>query len=275
MMKKMYIKQPSHSWTFYPAHPQILHEMILDFIVNIESNIDLKEILNEAVQKRLWIAPHAGYIYSWIVAAWTYRILQTNPNIRKLIVIWPAHYVEANGWILSNFDWFQSPLGILKIDKDIQNYLVSQNPKIFTVSDEAHIPEHSIEVQIPFIQSTLKIESFVPILGWIDADWKSMWEILATVCQENPEIWLIISSDLSHYLPYEIAVNVDTETIETIINWEAEKIVWERACWYQGIRSYIVATEILEIPRIPVIYANSGDTAGDKSRVVWYLSMIS
>jgi AmmeMemoRadiSam system protein B len=83
----MYIRQPAHAGTFYPAHPQVLHQMIMDFSVAVKDLVDLDEIYNRLDLKRAAISPHAGYIYSGIVAAASWGILQKNKNIKKFIII--------------------------------------------------------------------------------------------------------------------------------------------------------------------------------------------
>jgi AmmeMemoRadiSam system protein B len=102
-----------------------------------------------------------------------------------------------------------------------------------------------------------------------------MGHILAKLVTEYDDVWVIISSDLSHYLPYEEANIVDSETIKAILDWQPEFITWERACGYLWIRSFIVATDILQKDRFLLVYANSWDTAGDKSRVVGYTSIVA
>lgn len=271
----MFIRSAKHSWTFYPAHPQVLHEMIMSFIVQINETFDFDSIVSKLLLKRAVISPHAWYIYSWIVAAASYNVLRLNANIKRLIIIWPSHYVGENWWLLCDYDWFETPLWILKVDKDLVEILINKSPEIFTFSNEAHEPEHSIEVQLPFVQTVLNVDSFVPILGWLDADWKTLGQILKEVISTYDDIWLIISSDLSHYLPYNVANKVDLETIDAIIKWSAEFIVPERACWWLGIRSYIHMTKLLNVWRFGILYMNSWDTAGDKSRVVWYCSIAS
>lgn len=271
----MSIRYPKHAWTFYPSHPQVLHEMIMSFIVEINENFNVKDSIKDIDLNRAVISPHAWYIYSWLVAASSYNILRLNNNIKRLIVIWPAHYVAVKGRVLSSYDWFETPLWVLPIDKDLMNILVNKNQDIFTYSNEAHEPEHSIEVQIPFIQTVLNVNWFVPILWGIDADWIELGEILKEIVLEYDDVWIIISSDLSHYLPYDIANKVDLETINAIIKWDAEFVTPERACGWLGIRSYIHMTKLLNVKRVSVLYMNSWDTAGDKSAVVWYASIVS
>ncbi len=272
MLKMKNIRKSVHDGTFYPANPHVLSEMLMSFYVEIDNYVDFEKY-KKYFNKKFLISPHAGYIYSWIIATAWYKVLQMEENIDTFVVIWPAHYVGFEWWWLCNFDWFQTPLWILDIDKKLQEKIFEMYPEIFTFTDQAHIPEHSIEVQIPMIQTFLKVKKFIPILGWIDPDIDKMGEILANLVKKYPNLWVIISSDLSHYLPYEIAVKVDNVTIQNIISGNAN-IRPEQACWYAGINAFIQATNNLNRSRDMVMYANSGDTSWIKDSVVGYTSII-
>jgi AmmeMemoRadiSam system protein B len=159
-------------------------------------------------------------------------------------------------------------LGIVKIDKELQEILINALGPQALILDQAHEPEHSIEVQVPFMQVLTQAESFVPVLAGVNADYQLMGQILAEIVQQFDDVGFVFSSDLSHYLPYDVAKQVDSQTIEAILQGDVEFITGERACGYMGIRAYIIMTELLKVKREFVLYLNSGDTAGDKSHVV-------
>lgn len=270
----MYIRKPQFAWKFYPAHPQILHENIIQLLVDIEStNIDLFSGIN--IQNRIAIIPHCDYLSSWIVLAQVYKILQKNKKLDKFIIIWSTHSTQTKWRILSNFDAYQTPLGNIKINKDLQKFIFNQKPDIFQISDEDHLKEYSIEVQLPFLQTIFKIENILPILEWKKGDRKELAKLLIQIYKNDKNFWIIISSNLSCNIPYEKAERLDTETIEYIINWKIKNITKKRTCWPASIKLYILLTKLLKLDRVPIVYINPWSTNYFIGQEKWCLWMIS
>ena len=129
----------------------------------------------------------------------------------------------------------------------------------------------------------MNVDSIVPILGWLPI-WeqqepfkgeKDLAQVLAYILKKYKNVGVVVSTDLSHYLPYQEAMKIDNQTIEFVKEWIVEYIVPERACGYLGLRSYIYLTNYLNLDRNFVIYLNSGDTSGMKENVVGYTSFVS
>jgi len=266
------IRPMAHAWTFYPANPHSLTEMLFSFYNEIDKYVDFSKY--KSWKEIRWVfVPHAWYIYSWLIATAWYKVFQLAQDIDTLVMIWPAHYDAVQWWMVSSFDARQSPLGLIPVDKDLQNQIVELWGGVVTIYDKAHLPEHSLEVQIPFIQTFLKVKKIVPILAWIEPDILSMAQILDKIVTSYPNVWVLISTDLSHYLPYEEAVKIDTMTLSKFLEWITD--IWPyEACGYAGLNVLIEFSKIRNYHRDVIIYANSGDTAWMKDQVVWYASWV-
>ena len=268
------IRQPAHAWTFYPANPHLLLEMLMWFYSEIDKYINFSLFENLADNRYVFV-PHAWYIYSWIIATAWYKVFQMNnlETVDTLIIIWPAHYDAIDWWMLADFDWFATPFGIVEIDKKLQNLILEKLPNYFSIYNPAHIPEHSLEVQLPFIQTFLKVKKIVPILAWIQPNIDIVAKFFSNLFKENRNIWLIISTDLSHYLSYEDAIKVDNLTLEKFLKGQSN--IWPyEACGYSWLNLLIEISKNLNYKRDVIIYANSGDTSWMKDKVVGYASWL-
>ncbi len=262
------IRPMAHAWTFYPAQPQVLAEMLFAFYTEIDKYIDFEKykLLTDI---RAIFVPHAWYIYSGIIAVSGYKVFQLNNNIKRLILIWPAHYEAVNGWMLSSFDKYLSPLWSIDIDRELQSYILSQDKNAFVVYDQAHLPEHSLEVQLPFIQTFLNIKSIVPILFGIEPDIRLLSKVLFDILSKHNDVGVLVSTDLSHYLRYDEAINVDTQTLEKFMKGD-DTIGPYEACGYAWLNVLINLYKLLNYNPDVIMYANSGDTSGVKDQVVGY-----
>ena len=215
------------------------------------------------------IVPHAGYRYSGPIAAAAYRLLLAHADsIRRVVLIGPAHRRAVRGIALPAADVFETPLGSVRIDADSVGQL-STLPWI-TASAPAHAEEHALEVQLPFLQRALRNFTLVPLLVG-DATTDEVARTLEHVWGDEQTL-IIASSDLSHYLPYDMARSTDARTIDSVLRFGPDLDPGE-ACGAAPINGLLrVARSRSLVPSL-LDLRNSGDTAGDRSRVVGYASV--
>ena len=212
------------------------------------------------------IAPHAGYIYSGAIAAAAYARLQAAAGrITRVILAGPAHRVYVSGAAVPSALSFDSPLGPVAIDRVAVESLLAL-PFVET-SDAAHAREHSLEVHLPFLQSVLGTFSLVPIVVG-DARPEEMARIFETVWG-GEETLVVVSSDLSHYMPYDAAQARDRRTAESILALDA-RLDPDEACGAAPINGLLSVARERAMAVELVDLRNSGDTAGDRDRVVGY-----
>ncbi len=231
--------------------------------VGEETNESLREFNIKAL-----IVPHAGYIYSGAIAATAYATLRpVAARIRRVILLGPTHRVAVRGLALPDADAFDTPLGRVMLDADAAR-VIGRLPQV-CVSSQAHAQEHSLEVQLPFLQSVLTDFTLLPLaVGRATAE--EVAEVLEFLWG-GEETLIVISSDLSHYLPYPIAQRVDDETVHTILALEPP-ISHERACGGTPVNGLMLAAQKHGLVPHLLDLRNSGDTAGTRDRVVGYAS---
>ena len=212
------------------------------------------------------IAPHAGYIYSGPIAASIYaRLAPLRGRVRRVVLAGPAHREYVAGVAVPSVQAFASPLGDVPLDREAIDSL-GQFPFV-EVSDRAHALEHSLEVQLPFLQSVLGSFSLVPIVvGEASAD--EMAALLDSLWG-GTETLVVVSSDMSHYLPYRSARGRDSRTAQAIANLDAH-VVPEEACGAAPINGLLRTARSRRLRSEIVDLRNSGDTAGGLDRVVGY-----
>jgi AmmeMemoRadiSam system protein B len=260
---------------FYPENKKELNQMIEKFLQEAEGFSIEGEILGILV-------PHAGYIFSGSVAAYCYKAIEKK-NFETVILIGDSHYEYFDGVSVWERGEWETPLGRVKIDEELAKEILSFS-KNFFVKDSAHLFEHSLEVQIPFLQKVLKNFKILPLIfGSEDKDWKELAKAILKL-REKKKILIVASSDLSHYPPYEIAVEVDKMTIEGILFSDPEKFkekIKNLEKLFPNIETFACAQDtiktILEISKnlngkVKLLkYQNSGDTIyGERSKVVGY-----
>ncbi len=275
----MNIREPVVSGTFYPAKKDALLKMISSMLntVNLEKTYEDKNIFG-------LISPHAGYVYSGTAAAYGYSLLKGR-KYDTIIILGPSHYTLLNGASVWKNGQYSTPLGKIDIDTEATNFLLDKYEHI-EFNQIAHIQEHSIEVQLPFLQYVLKSDfKFVPIIiGNQQLDYiKKLTEALINLLNTNinKKYLFIASTDLSHYHSSDVALRMDGNVASAIESFDIEKlntIIEERtgeACGIGPILTLMLLSEKLNIKNVDILkLTNSGETSGDYSRVVGYMSAV-
>jgi len=215
------------------------------------------------------IAPHAGYMYSGSVAASAYSLLKSaRGTVKRVVLLGPCHRVAARGLALPGVSAFETPLGRVPIDEDAVAALKGM-PQVVT-QPVAHAQEHSLEVQVPFLQEVLGEFKLVPLaVGFASA------QDVADVIEKlwgGPETLIVISSDLSHYHPYREATAIDRATVESILAYRTD-IEHEQACGATPVSGLLITAKKHGLLPELLDLRNSGDTAGGRDRVVGYASI--
>jgi AmmeMemoRadiSam system protein B len=212
------------------------------------------------------IAPHAGFVYSGPVAAAAFAGFASEASlIRKIVLIGPAHRLPVRGLALSGQEAFETPLGVVPVDQEMVGRIASL-PQV-TVNQAAHDPEHCLEVELPFLQVVLEEFSILPLLV-SEVGSAEVAQVLERVW-DGPETRIVISSDLSHYLGYQAAREIDWATAQQVLELD-EPIEDYRACGARAINGLLVTARQKHMSPRLLDLRNSGDTAGDRSRVVGY-----
>jgi hypothetical protein len=254
------VRPPAVAGLFYPVDPEQLAHDVQEF---------LREAQPCTLTPKVLVCPHAGYIYSGAIAASAYATLRDiAPRIRHVVLLGPAHRVAIHGLALPDADAFDTPLGRVPLDSDAAR-AIANLPQVI-VSGEAHRQEHSLEVQLPFLQSVLQDFTLLPlVVGMASA------EEVAAVLEKvwgGEDTLIVISSDLSHYLPYAAAQSLDNRTVIDILGLQ-QPVAHDQACGATPINGLILAARQHRLTPHLLDLRNSGDTAGSKDRVVGYASI--
>jgi len=242
---------------FYPAEKATLENTVSSLLAGAPAR--------DGAAKAI-IAPHAGYQYSGPTAACAYRLLEgRRESIRRVVLLGPAHRVYLRGMALPSVDAFTTPLGDVPVDADaVEQALALPGTQ---VSDEAHAAEHSLEVHLPFLQTVLDDFRVVPIVVGVCPA-----EEVAAVLEAlwgGDETLIVVSSDLSHFHAYVDAQAIDAATTARI---EARQTTLrgEEACGAYAVNGLMLAARAHDLQVRTLDLRNSGDTAGDRHRVVGY-----
>ncbi len=249
------IREPAVAGSFYPAEAAELSATVTALLGAAERPAN-------PAPKAL-IVPHAGYIYSGPTAAAAYATLQAHTDCyERVVLLGPCHRVPVRGLATSGAVAFRTPLGAVPVDTAAIATLG------LPVVDAAHRHEHSLEVQLPFLQAALGSFVLVPIVVG-DATFEEVADVLERLWG-GPETLIVISSDLSHYLPYETARGRDQETCAAIERFAADEISHADACGAKPVGGLLLAARRHGLGIATLDLRNSGDTAGDKHQVVGY-----
>jgi len=254
------IRPPAVAGMFYPESESVL-------LADIHHMLAQAYVVN-SIPKAL-IVPHAGYVYSGAIAASAYAALKKiAAHIRRVVLLGPTHRVAVHGMALPGVDAFATPLGIVQIDADAAKSIRHLSQVI--VSTQAHAQEHSLEVQLPFLQAILPDFKLLP-LAVGTASTEEVAEVLELLWG-GEETLIVISSDLSHYLPYDMANRVDSTTVQSVLDLSSV-VQHEHACGATPINGLLLAAQQHHLSPQLLDLRNSGDTAGSRDGVVGYASI--
>jgi len=273
--------------SFYPADTEELRRLVEDLLVEAaegspvlgkgesgshpQSPSQSAGVSGAPTWPKAFILPHAGYVYSGPVAASGYaRLRPFGDRIRKVVLLGPAHRYPVRGLATSTAGAFETPLGSVPLDQaGLQDVL--DLPQVQAL-DEAHEGEHSLEVHLPFLQVLLGSFQLLPFAVG-DATPEEVAEVLALLWGEDETV-IIVSSDLSHFLSYAEATELDQVTARTILELRSHGLEYEQACGRLPVAGLMIrAREEGLIPEC-VDLRNSGDTAGPRHQVVGYGSFV-
>lgn len=271
------IREPVVAGKFYPSSEDKLKDMIDNFLKRAPGNNGKREILG-------LIVPHAGYIYSGQVAACGYKSIK-NKDYETVILIGPSHRVPFNGVSVWKKGYWETPLGRLEVDSELAEKLIEYNHNI-KFFKTAHKKEHSIEVQLPFLQMVLDDFKILPIVTGTTGKPDSLLSEALLNSVGDKKILVIASTDMSHYLPYSRAVSVDRKTMEAMVYMNTDSLLKRKKaaresgiscvlCGFDAVTSTIRALKGAGADELRIInYANSGDVTGKKDQVVGYCSAL-
>lgn len=245
---------------FYPADSRQLSAAVRGYLGAVEVPPDA------AVPKAI-IAPHAGYVYSGPVAASVYaRLAPARGRIERVVLIGPSHRASFQGLALTSATAYETPLGMVPIDTEAVRDLWGL-PGV-RMLDAVHGPEHSLEVHLPFLQEVLGTFDLVPIVagnappdmvaGALDAIWGGL------------ETLIVVSTDLSHYLPYNDCIKTDAMTVHAIESLDGDAIGLDQACGRVPVRGLLETVKRRGLKMTTVDVRNSGDTSDVRDKVVGY-----
>ena len=252
------VRAPAVAGMFYPSDPAVLAPMLSGFVAGDPTL---------ARPYKAIIAPHAGYPYSGPIAGTAYgAVRQLAPGIRRVVLLGPAHRLGFQGIAVPSQDGFGTPLGVVAVDRAA--VLAALDLPGVQVMDAAFAGEHSLEVHLPFLQHVFSDFTLVPLLVGHAAP--SLVEAVLERLWGGPETLIVVSSDLSHYQPYDSARRTDLETSQAIEALQADALAGNRACGHLPISGLLRRAAALDLRVTTLDLRNSGDTAGERSQVVGY-----
>jgi len=259
------------SW--YPGVPSVLRKDIENYF-NLVPDLELE---GEVVGL---IAPHAGYVYSGQIAANAYNLIR-GKKYDMVIVVGPSHRIAFHGVSVFSKGGFETPLGNVSVAEKLAEKIRSSSKVVVDVPD-AHRQEHSVEIQLPFLQVALGDFSFIPlVMGDQRAD--TCQELAAAIYEatSDKKILIVGSSDLSHFYNYNIAKKMDSTVLEYLRNGDADGLLQSlengvvEACGGGPMVVAMLVARMMNANKAHLLkYANSGDVTGDKSSVVGYAAAV-
>ena len=264
------IREPAVAGSWYSDNPEILSRELKGYLDNVK-----KEKINGKVIAL--VSPHAGYQYSGLVAAHAYKLIE-GTSYDAVVVVAPSHRALFKGASIYDRGGFRTPLGIVPIDEGLSKKVMEKRKEIQFIP-EAHAQEHSLEIQLPFLQVLLKTFKLIPIVMEPYWSWETCQYLSTAIADtvRGKNVVLIASSDLSHFHSYDKAVELDRNVLNHIERFDPEGLNRDlrqgrcEACGGGPIISIMLAAKALGANKGKVLkYLNSGDVTGDRSRVVGY-----
>lgn len=264
------VREPVFAGSWYPGNPEVLSRDIQRYLEGAKK----EKVGGEVVAL---ISPHAGYMYSGQVAAYAYRLLE-GKRFDSVVVVAPSHQALFKGASLYDRGGYKTPLGVVPIDVELAKKMMEKRKEIHFLP-EAHSQEHSLEIQIPFLQVVLKTFKLIPIVMEPYWSWETCQYLASAIAEtvKGKNVLLVASSDLSHFHSYEEAVKLDQIVLDHIDRFDPEGLNRDlrngrgEACGGGPILSIMLAAKALGANKGKVLkYLNSGDVTGDRSRVVGY-----
>lgn len=253
------IREPAVAGLFYPADRLSCDDEVTSLLA--ANNVD-----SETGKPKALIVPHAGYVYSGAVAARAYnKIKPFAQKIKRVVVLGPSHRVPLSGLAVSSADCFRTPLGEVMLDRDSISELV-QMPEVKEF-DLAHQYEHSLEVHLPFLQKTIGEFLLIPVVVG-ECSPEIVADLLDRFWQQDDTL-IVVSTDLSHFRDYDSARIVDAKTSDAIKERQYH-LNGEQACGCYALNGLLLEASRANNTVSCIQLVNSGDTAGDKERVVGY-----
>ena len=252
------VRQPAVAGMFYPDNKVELHQQVADYLGAAKPSDETPRAL---------VVPHAGYIYSGPIAASGFvNLLPLKDKIKRVVLFGPSHRVAFKGIAAPTSNVFSTPLGNIPLDVDSLTKLCTL-PQVQQL-DSAHAQEHSLEVQLPFLQEVLGDFYLVPLVVG-DSQPIEVAQVMEAFWHD-PGTLIVVSSDLSHYHDYASAQHMDTKTCAAIENLTPEAISYDDACGRNPLLGLLTLARQHDLKVNTLDLRNSGDTAGDKNRVVGY-----
>jgi len=253
-------RHPAVAGQFYPGDPAVLERMVSELLEQVPGSS------SRPVPKAI-IVPHAGYIYSGPVAASAYAgLLPARDRIHRVVLLGPSHYVYLQGLAASSADRFLTPLGQVPVDLSLREQVLAL-PQV-EINDAAHLREHSLEVQLPFLQQVLDRFTLLPLVVG-EATPEAVAEVIETAWGGD-ETLVVVSSDLSHYHDYRTAQVMDRATTAAIERLDLRPIDPDHACGCRPVAGLLEAARRKGLAVTTLDLRNSGDTAGPRDQVVGY-----
>ncbi|MCL6417581.1 AmmeMemoRadiSam system protein B [Aestuariirhabdus sp. Z084] len=246
---------------FYPSDP-------IELATEIDTYLAQGAVPSEPIRPKALIVPHAGTVYSGPVAASAYRhLIPWRKQIHSVVLLGPSHHCAFKGIALPDCDSFATPLGTIEVDHRLADKL----PDWVQSNALAHRDEHSLEVQLPFLQRVLDQFRILPlVIG--NAATHEVEQLLARLL-DAPDSLLLISTDLSHFHSYEEAQRIDADSSDRILALRPE-LSGQQACGCRGLNGLLALASKQELSIELLDRRNSGDTAGSRDRVVGYAAYV-
>ncbi len=254
------VKEPNVAGTFYPSNKDELLTMV-EVYLNERGNV-----LHLSRPPKAIISPHAGYIFSGPIAASAYReLIPVREQIKRVAVLSPSHFCDFKGIALSSVDGLRTPLGLLSVDHSLDSLLLEYDS--VEIIDGPFEREHALEVQLPFIQVSIGEIDIIPMIV-SSIDDREMGEIIDLLIANDTLV--IVSTDLSHFHNYDECCGHDKATQSIIESHTPELLRPNDACGHFPLRGLLQWCQDHDSKIEGIDVRNSGDTAGDKVRVVGY-----